>query len=247
MGASFPKATSAGQGEAGSGASGARTFATPQASPSESERPPPAPVAADPDATPGSGGFFDAVVGDFVRFTHTRLPDPGAPARTPAILVKGTGYLALVGLLALPYGLFVAATTGDLSPFLAGCASAAVFVLVLYAYPAYARGERWSLPALSIIGFLLILLGPLRFLTDAASHPDVAAAPISTPEWIVIFAGVGFLYFLLSPESREGMRQARRRLPAVPGRYVCPECGRVFRLRRLPAPGTLCPSCRRRT
>ncbi|MHB8585481.1 MAG: hypothetical protein ACYDDF_06545 [Thermoplasmatota archaeon] len=168
-------------------------------------------------------------------------------SRLPGLIVKLVGYVLLATVFLSPAMIFEALATQD--AFLAFLAFGAILgcLIVIYGYPAYTRGERWSVPLLSVVGSVLVLIGPVRFITAAAAqnNPATPALPIQPNEQIMMILGVIYLYFLLSPESREGMRRARLAQPPTPGRYICPGCGRVFRLKVPPPLGTLCPNCRR--
>lgn len=205
-------------------------------------------------------------LGDIVadlRAVHD-VPPPAAPPefRMAALLVKGLTYLALAFPIVLPLLVLGAVATGRLAwaevsgnslLLLAILAAIPTFVLLARAYPAFVRGESWSLWAVALVGFGVLALTPARFLTEAATKDGQVAIPPTRVEWFIFLAAAAFLYVVLSPETRSGMRAARAQnavkppTAAAPGakiRYVCPDCQRVYMLDRAPPAGTLCPKCR---
>lgn len=197
---------------------------------------------------------------DVRAFRETPLPPGPGEFRLAAQIVRGLGYggvaiaLVLVALLATGGTLLprVLEPLARQSPLVLGILAAGGVVtslLVVFSYPAFVAGERWSLFVLALVGVGFVLLVPLRFFAEAAILGDhTPAIPPTSGEWIILGASGAFLYVLLSPETREGMRTMRLQhgpTPVADGvRYVCPQCGRVYRLRKEPSIGTLCARCR---
>lgn len=210
-------------------------------------------------------------VADLRRF-HDVPPPAGPPEyRLAAWLVKGLTYAALAFPVALPgvVLLMVASdrltmgqATGNPVLLLVILAAIPTFVILARAYPSFVAGERWSQVAISLVGFGILALMPVRFLREAATKAGPALPP-TRAEWIVFFAAAAFLYFVLCQETRAGMRDLRlaaeRRVtppareeplvaaPAEPPmgvKYACPGCGRVYTMKKQPPAGTLCPRCR---
>lgn len=208
------------------------------------------------------------VVSDLRTFHDVPPPTEPAEFRTAAYLVKALTYLALAFPIVLPLLVAGAILTGRLAwadvtgnwlLLLAILAAIPTFVLLSRAYPAFVDGEKWSLAAVALVGFGLLALTPARFLTEAASKQGQVAIPPTRVEWIVFLGAAAYLYVVLSPETRAGMRAARARnavkIPprettpasgaaATSVRYRCPNCARVYVLPKAPPPGTMCPRCR---